>query len=259
MSIPTSSHSARPRWVVGNWKMHPATLQEAEKLARQCAALVLPTGVQVAVCPGLLHLAALGPLLEGSAMQLLAQDVAAQPGTGACTGEVSAQQLQAVGVRGVLVGHSERRQHQQETDSLLLAKVRAALQAGLQVIFCVGETLAERQAGQAEAVVLAQLQPLLHGLDDAQWAELLIAYEPVWAIGTGQVASPEDAQAMHRAIRSALQARSTAVAQTPILYGGSVKPDNAGALAACADIDGALVGGASLDAAAFAAIVAAFA
>lgn len=246
--------------MVGNWKMNPLTQAQARQLVQDSLEAVgtEPSAVQVGWAPALVHLPAVSQALHGAGM-LVAQDVAMVSGQGAYTGEVSAQQLVDVGVQAVLVGHSERRQHQQETGAVLAAKVQAALQAGLRVIFCVGETWQQRQAGQATAVVLEQLQPLLTGVDSVHWPLLLVAYEPVWAIGTGQVASASDAQEMHTAIRAALRQCGTELASTPILYGGSVKADNAAALTACADVDGALVGGASLDPTAFAAIVAAFA
>ncbi len=254
--------SSRARFVLGNWKMHPATQADACTLAQGCLDALMALGsappLKVGVCPTLVHLAAVGEVIARQQVALLAQDVAATSGMGACTGEVSAQQLADVGAMGVLVGHSERRQHQHESAATLKAKVGAALGAGLLVVFCVGEQWPERQAGQAGAVVLDQLAVLLDAVMADQWPQVMVAYEPVWAIGTGQVAAPADAQAMHALIRQALTAHSPVAALVPILYGGSVKPDNAAALAGCPDVDGALVGGASLDAAAFAAIVAAF-
>lgn len=246
-------------WVIGNWKMNPAHLTQAVALAQACTQPVIDR-VHLAVTPAVVHLAAVATVLNDQAVQLAAQDIAVAQGTGAYTGDVSGQLLADVGVSWVLIGHSERRQHHAESEQLLTQKIQAALHAGLKIVLCVGEQLAERQAGQANAVVLAQLDAQLNHVAPDVWQQsVMVAYEPVWAIGTGQTASPADAQAMHQAIRAHLRAHDSRLEQTPILYGGSVKADNAASLAACPDIDGALVGGAALNAESFLSIAEAFA
>ncbi|MBV8078797.1 MAG: triose-phosphate isomerase, partial [Actinobacteria bacterium] len=199
----------------------------------------LPEEVDVVVCPPFVSLAASVQALAGTEVGVFAQNCHWE-GEGAFTGEVSAPMLQEVGVYGTIVGHSERRQHFGETDESVARRTRAALEAGLHVIACVGETEAEREAGETEAVLRRQVSVLEP--DD----NLVIAYEPVWAIGTGKTATPEIAQEAHAFIKSLLP--------LPVLYGGSVKPDNAAELAGQPDVDGALVGGASLDVESFAAI-----
>jgi triosephosphate isomerase len=206
--------------------------------------------VDVVVCPPAVWLDAVRERVAQSGVALGAQNVNAAE-SGAFTGEISAGMLTDLDVEYVIVGHSERRALYGETDDVIAEKARAAQAAGLTPIVCVGETLEQRDAGEAESTVLSQLEGSLAGVDDG----VVVAYEPVWAIGTGRTASPDQAQAMHAAIRSALEAR---FGQTvPTLYGGSVKPGNAAELFAQPDIDGALVGGASLNADSFAAIVAA--
>ena len=230
--------------VLGNWKLN-TTLGEAVALA---SAVVhdAPDGVDVGVCPPFVWLDAVAERLRGSRVALGAQSVAAEA-QGAFTGEVSAAMLAEVGCRYVLVGHSERRALYGETDRIVAAKAQAAQTAGLTPVVCVGETLEERDAGDAERVVRASLAASLDGVDRSR---LVVAYEPVWAIGTGRTAAPEQAQAMHAALRVDVGA------DVSILYGGSVKPDNTADLFAQPDLDGALVGGASLDASAFLAIAA---
>lgn len=254
--------SQRVRWVIGNWKMNPATLSQATVLASDIAAQSVQLSCQLALSPSALHLARVQQLLseQKSALSLTAQDVSVQSGTGAFTGDISAELLKDAGVSLVLVGHSERRNYHAESEYTLSQKIATVLNAGLTVLLCVGEQLVERDAGQAEAVVLAQLQAQLGQIDPLIWSsQVMLAYEPVWAIGTGRTASPADAQQMHAAMRAHLRAYDTRLENTLILYGGSVKPDNAASLAACPDIDGALVGGAALDAASFLAIAHAFA
>lgn len=204
-------------------------------------------------------LAAVGAAIGGLPQTALGAQTCHWEREGPFTGEVSAPAIAACGARFVLVGHSERREHSGETDAVCAAKLRAALAAGLEPLLCVGETLAEREAGQARAVVLRQLTRAADGLDRAEYARLAVAYEPVWAIGTGRTAAPADAQEMHAAIRDVLRTVATPdlADRMPILYGGSVKPENAAALLAGRDVDGALVGGASLDPVAFARILAA--
>lgn len=252
----------RAHWVIGNWKMHPATLSQARALASEIAPQASSLSCHLAVSPSALHIAQVQQALseQQSTLLVVAQDVSAQCGIGAFTGDISAELLKDAGVSLVLVGHSERRSYHAESESLLAQKMTAALNAGLKVVLCIGEQLVERDAGQAETVVLAQLQVQLVQIDPLIWAsQVMVAYEPVWAIGTGRTASPADAQQMHAAIRAHLRAYNAHLENTLILYGGSVKPDNAASLAACPDIDGALVGGAALDAASFLAIAHAFA
>lgn len=233
--------------IAGNWKMFKGPA-EARAFTRELGAAIgsLPAGVEVAVCPPYVSLAAALEGASGSAVQVLAQSVHWAE-TGAFTGEVSAAMLLEVGVAGAVIGHSERRQLFGETDETVAGRVEAALAAGLRVIACVGETLEERDAGRV-AEVLQRQTAAIAGVAGAH-ASLVVAYEPVWAIGTGRTASPEQAQEAHEIIR--------AVLDVPILYGGSVKPDNAPTLLGQPDVDGALVGGAALEVASFAGIVAA--
>ena len=206
------------------------------------AALVRqPAQAQLAVCAPFPYLAQVARLLEDSPVSWGSQDVSAHA-SGAYTGEVSAAMLSEFGCQWAIVGHSERRAMHEETDQQVAAKALAAAHAGLTPVFCVGETLEQRQAGQAQAVIKRQLGALL-ALGDAMVARCVIAYEPVWAIGTGQTATPEQAQEIHAAIRAQLPAQAREI---PLLYGGSVKPQNAQTLFAQDDIDGGLIGGAAL-------------
>ena len=243
--------------VVGNWKMNTRR-EDAVALARAVAAAVGdPGAVEVAVCPPAVWLAEVETALNGSAVALGAQTMHAAD-EGAFTGEVAAPMLADLGCRFVILGHSERRQLFGETDAGVGEKVQQALRHGLVPIVCVGETLDEREAGDAEAVVTRQLDAALAGIALADAAALVVAYEPVWAIGTGRTASPEDAQAIHAILRAQMRALlGETGAGVPLLYGGSVKPSNAAAMFAQPDLDGGLIGGASLDATDFAAIVAA--
>ncbi len=222
--------------------MH-GSLAANEALLAALRAQALPAGVAVAVCPPFPYLAQAGACLQGSAISWGAQDVSASVEPGAYTGEVQAAMLAELGCRWVLVGHSERRSNHHESDALVADKAAAALAAGLTPVVCVGETLAEQAAGQPEDVITRQLAPVL-ALGQAALERLVVAYEPVWAIGTGRAATPEQAQAVHAAIRSRLAAAGAP--GVPLLYGGSVKAGNAASLFAMPDIDGALVGGASL-------------
>ena len=233
--------------IVGNWKMHglAAALAEIEAVAAAC-----PVGVELAICPPFTLIERAVRAAAGTALAIGGQNLHAAP-QGAHTGDISAAMLADAGAAVVIVGHSERRADCGETDAQVLAKAQAAIAAGLTAIVCVGETEAERDAGRAEAVVAAQLAG---SLPDAA-AGLVIAYEPVWAIGTGRTPTPADVAAMHGMIRAALTARYGAAGQAlRILYGGSVKPDNAAALLAVPNVDGALIGGASLTAASLLAI-----
>lgn len=215
-------------------------------------------GCQVLIFPPIVYLGELARVLAHSDVELGAQDLNPEK-EGAFTGEVAGEMVSDLGGRWVLVGHSERRQYFAENDSLVAQKFAAALRAGLKPILCVGETLAERDAGHARDVVCRQLQAVFDEVGAVRFASGTVAYEPIWAIGTGRTASPEQAQEMHGTIRKFLTAGSKTDAgrmtDVRILYGGSVKPENAAALFAEPDIDGGLVGGASLDPEAFAAIV----
>jgi triosephosphate isomerase len=205
----------------------------------------------VAVFPPFPYLTQAVSELNGSAIRVGAQNCSDQR-SGAFTGEVSTEMLADCGAELVIIGHSERRALYGETDEVVLSKTRLAIDAGLVAVVCVGETLEERKAGREETVVAAQLTLLLSELTDADWKNVVVAYEPVWAIGTGETASPEQAQAIHAYIRTLLAERSANIAEeTRILYGGSVKSANAADLFSQTDIDGGLVGGASLDAAEF--------
>lgn len=245
----------RTPFVAGNWKMHN-TRAEGRELVRAIRDGLGAPPVDVAVCPPFTALTAAAEEIEGSPIKLGAQNVYCAP-KGAFTGEISADMLTDAGCSHVIIGHSERRQHFGETGELLRRKVRAAIEGGLDVIYCVGETLEDREAGRTEAVVARHLDEVVAADVPAQ--RLTIAYEPVWAIGTGKTATPEQAQEVHAFIRGKLSGVfGDAVAATMrIQYGGSVKPGNAAGLMACPDIDGALVGGACLVAADFLAIIAA--
>ncbi len=240
----------RRQLVVGNWKMHGSRAANAELLTGILAAR--PFTADVAVCAPFVFLSEVAATLAATDMRWGAQDVSAHE-QGAYTGEVSAAMLHELGCRYTLVGHSERRALHAESDELVAQKAQAALAKGVTPIVCVGETLAERDAGQTEAVVKRQLAAVIHKLAHCA-AEMVVAYEPVWAIGTGRTATPEQAQAVHAVLRAQLQAVTGHGERMTILYGGSVKPDNAATLFAQADIDGGLIGGAALKAADFVAI-----
>jgi triosephosphate isomerase (TIM) len=242
--------SGRRQLIVGNWKMHGSHPANAELLAAIVAAR--PYVCDVAVCVPFPYLSETAVALAASDIRWGAQDCSAHE-QGAYTGEVSAAMLHEFGCRYAIVGHSERRQYHAESDQLVADKAKAALARGVTPIVCVGETLAQREAGQTEAVVKRQLSAVIHTLAHCA-AEMVVAYEPVWAIGTGKTATPHEAQAVHALLRAQLAAATPRAAQMQILYGGSVKPDNAAQLFAQADIDGGLVGGASLKAADFVAI-----
>lgn len=253
---------ARKPIVGGNWKMNTAR-RSALDLALETSRLAaepLRRGVEVAVFPPFVYLDAVGAALRdaGSTVLLGAQDVFHET-SGAFTGEISAEQLRDVGASIVLTGHSERRHVIGESDELVGRKTRAALGAGLRVILCVGETLEQRERGETDYVNERQLRAGLEGVGAPDLDRVVVAYEPVWAIGTGRNASPADAQAAHAQIRRVLfELYGVGVAgQVRVQYGGSVKPDNAGELFAQPDVDGGLIGGASLKAADFAAICAA--
>jgi triosephosphate isomerase len=239
--------------IFGNWKMNGSLAANAALLD------LLKQGLghadcEVAVCAPAPYLAQLQSLLSGSAVAIGAQDLSVHT-SGAFTGEVSGAMLREFGVRYVLVGHSERRQYHAESDEMVARKAQAALASGITPVVCVGETLAQREAGETEAVVRRQLAAVVQRNGHCL-SEIVLAYEPVWAIGTGLTATPAQAQAVHAVLRAQLLAATTAAARVPILYGGSMNAANAAELLAQADIDGGLVGGASLKAADFLAIVA---
>ncbi len=241
----------RTKLVVGNWKMNASRTANAALLAELLAARGA-WQCEVAVCPPSPYLSQLGELLGASAIAWGAQDCSAHE-PGAYTGEVAAAMLAEFGCRYVIVGHSERRALHGETDQAVADKAKVALAHGLTPIVCVGETLAQREAGETDIVVKRQLSVVIHTLAHCI-SQVVVAYEPVWAIGTGLTASPEQAQAVHSLLRAQLHAATEKADRMQILYGGSVKPDNAATLFAQPDIDGGLIGGASLKAADFAAI-----
>ncbi len=242
--------------LAGNWKMNKTVAEAVELVEALLAGLGEAADREVVICPPFTALHPLAPLVANTPLQLGGQNMYPAD-SGAFTGDISPVMLLELGVRYVVLGHSERRQIFGEGDELIARKVRSALDHGLVPILCVGETKPERDAGQAEAVVLGQLRAGLGDLAAPEVASLVVAYEPVWAIGTGDTATPADAQAMHAAIRATLAAHygtDTADA-TRVLYGGSVKADNVDTLMAQPDIDGALVGGAALTAESFLRIV----
>jgi len=246
----------RTPFVVGNWKLHKTIAESVALVTELKNQLAAVKGVQVGVAPTFLSLAAVAKRVEGSPIVTCGQNCFWEP-SGAWTGEVSVPLLADAGATWVIVGHSERRAHFGDTNELVGKKARAVLAGGLGAIVCVGETLAERDAGRTLTVVDEELSAGLAGIDAASTDRLVIAYEPVWAIGTGRTATPAQAQEVHAHIRGRLAERfGVAIADTiRIQYGGSVKPSNAESLIAEKDIDGALVGGASLEAADFVAIV----
>jgi triosephosphate isomerase len=243
--------------IAGNWKLYK-TIPEALEFVRAFKPLVVAsTHCEIVIAPVFTALKPVSDRLEGSNVGVGAQDVAAEPGPGPFTGEVSAAMVKDAGAQWAIVGHSERRQYYGETDDSVNLKIRSALDADLSPIVCVGERLEERDAGRAEQVVDAQLTRGTRNLTESDASRIIIAYEPVWAIGTGRTASPETAQQMHAFIRSrvGILFGDRVAAGVRILYGGSVKPDNVGELMNQVDIDGGLVGGASLEADSFARIV----
>ncbi len=243
----------RKKLVAGNWKMHGSRSMAAALIDEVAAAK--PTSIDVAVFPPFPYLAELVRLHRDSGLGIGAQDLSEHEGQGAYTGEVSGAMLTDVGARWVLVGHSERRQYHHEDDELVARKFAAARAAGLTPILCVGETLQQRESEQTEAVIARQLQAVLHSSGVASFDTAVIAYEPVWAIGTGHTATPEQVQQVHGFIRSQLESEdATLSGLTRLLYGGSVKAANAAELFAQADVDGGLIGGASLTASDFLAI-----
>jgi len=234
--------------VAGNWKMNGTRASVAELVRTVVAGMANIRAVEVAVCPPYPYLGDVSRALEGSSVRLGAQDVAKEE-AGAYTGEVSSQMLADCGCRYVIVGHSERRNIYGESDALVAQKFAAARRHGLSPILCVGELLEEREAGHTESVVVRQLKAVVELNGIAAFKDAVIAYEPVWAIGTGKTATPEQAQEVHAFIRAVLRELDGSVAAgVQILYGGSVKAGNAKQLFSQTDIDGGLIGGASLDA-----------
>ncbi|WP_394789082.1 triose-phosphate isomerase [Rhodoferax sp.] len=245
--------------IAGNWKMNGSLAANEALLDALAQGLTVAPACEVAVCVPAPYLAQLRALKSTraalSAVGLGAQDVSAHA-SGAYTGEVSAAMLKDLGCRYVIVGHSERRQYHGETDVLVADKAKAALAAGITPVVCIGETLAEREAGHTEEVVKRQLAAVIH-TNGHCISEIVVAYEPVWAIGTGKTASPEEAQAVHAVLRAQLKAATDQSARVKILYGGSMNAANAALLLAQGDIDGGLIGGAALKAQDFLTIIAA--
>lgn len=247
----------RKNIVAGNWKMnHDAAQTSALIQGIKQAIQSLDHKTRIIVCPPFVNLALAIHEVGDSVIEVAAQNMHQAAG-GAYTGEVSAGMLTGIGIRSVILGHSERRTYFGEDDALLAKKVNAALENGLEIIFCFGEQLEDRKANDHFSVVEGQLKNALFHLDASAWTKIVLAYEPVWAIGTGETASPEQAQEMHAFIRSLIQEKYTeALAQdVSILYGGSVKPQNAKEIFSKEDVDGGLIGGASLQAEDFAAII----
>ncbi|MEM6721046.1 MAG: triose-phosphate isomerase [Bacteroidota bacterium] len=245
----------RRKIVAGNWKMNN-DLSETEALLNDLIAQVPDTDVNVMVAPTYVNLFQAFNVLKNHNIEVIAQNMH-QEAKGAYTGEISANMLKSVGVNTVILGHSERRAYFGETDELLAQKVDAALANEIQVVFCFGEELEDRKAGNHFTVVESQLRNALFHLKGADWSNIILAYEPVWAIGTGETASPEQAQEMHAFIRKTIsdQFGGEVADGLSILYGGSVKPANAAEIFAKEDVDGGLIGGASLKAADFTAII----
>ena len=243
----------RTPYIAANWKMHK-TVAEAAEFIDALLPRIAATQSDVVVCAPFTALSEVVQRRYGTAIKVAAQNMH-EEGSGAFTGEVSAPMLVELDVEAVVLGHSERRQYFNETDEGLARKVPAALAADLEPILCVGESEAARDAGETEEVLERQLQADLAGVESADLRRVVIAYEPIWAIGTGRTASPEQAQEACAFIRDVVRMRGAAADEVRVLYGGSVKPGNAAELLALPDVDGALVGGASLDAEDFAAIV----
>lgn len=244
----------KKKLIAGNWKMN-GSLAANEALLKALLAGVGQPACQVAVCVPAVYLAQCQALLAGGVIELGAQDVSAHE-PGAYTGEIAPAMLKEFGARYVIVGHSERRQYHGETDELVAAKAQRALSAGITPIVCVGETLAEREAGHTEEVVKRQLAAVIH-TNGHCISEVVVAYEPVWAIGTGLSATAEQAQQVHAVLRAQLKAASPNADRIKLLYGGSMNAANAKSLLAQADIDGGLIGGAALKAPDFLTIIAA--
>jgi triosephosphate isomerase len=246
---------SRTRFIAGNWKMHQTVAEAEQFIGALLPRVSAVDGVEIAVCPPYLALQALVDSARGSQVAIYAQNMHEEE-QGAFTGEVSAAMLTEIDVAGVILGHSERRQYFDETDRALKLKVPRALAAGLTPILCVGETEEERERGETERKLRNQVQEGLERVPPERLADVVVAYEPVWAIGTGKVATPEQAQEAVAFVRALVAGFDAGQAErVRVLYGGSFKPDNAAELLALPDVDGALVGGASLDPAGFAEII----
>ncbi|MBQ4820642.1 triose-phosphate isomerase [Aquimarina sp. MMG016] len=245
----------RKKIVAGNWKMNKNLSDTKVLLSELKAQLAGVSEAEIVVAPTYVNLYSASEALKGSGVKVAAQNMH-QAENGAYTGEISADMLKDIGVKTVILGHSERRAYFGETDALLVEKVNTALKHGIKVIFCFGEELDDRKSDNHFNVVESQLKNGLFHIDAANWKNIVLAYEPVWAIGTGETASPEQAQEMHAFIRSTIEKAfdATVADEVSILYGGSVKPNNAVEIFAKPDVDGGLIGGASLDAESFAAI-----
>ncbi len=245
----------RAKIVAGNWKMNK-NLAETEKLLAELSAKLPDTDAEVMVAPTYVNLASAVHVMESSKIEVIAQNMHYEE-SGAFTGEIAADMLLNIGVDTVIIGHSERRAYFAESDAILSKKVLTALKNGMRIVFCFGEELQDRKSGNHFKLVESQLKNVLFNLDPAAWTNIVLAYEPVWAIGTGETASPEQAQEMHAFIRKTIsEAFDTSIAtNVTILYGGSVKPNNAEEIFSKPDVDGGLIGGASLVADDFIAIV----
>ena len=245
----------RKKIVAGNWKMNNDRGETAE-LISSLKAQGSFTGVEVMIAPTSIHLAQAVELVANTSIEVIAQNMH-QASHGAFTGEISAAMLQSVGVKTVILGHSERRAYFNETDEVLAEKVATAVEQDLQVVFCFGEELEDRQKGNHFSVVANQLSKALFNLSTKSWSKIILAYEPVWAIGTGETASPTQAQEMHAFIRNliAKEVNEQVSNDVSILYGGSVKPANAQEIFSKPDVDGGLIGGAALQANDFFAII----
>ncbi len=243
--------------MAGNWKMFKTPAETKSFFEKFLPLVATTTQAEVAICPPYINIPAAVEAAAGSRVTIGAQNCFTQNKEGAFTGEVTPAMLKAAGCTWTIIGHSERRQYFGETDATVLARTKAAIEAGLLPIVCVGELLAEREAGKTNDVLKTQFEGGLAGLSPEEFSKVVIAYEPVWAIGTGKVATPEIAEDAHKFLRGLVEARfgAAAAASVRILYGGSVKPDNVKGLMAQPDIDGALVGGASLKPEDFAGIV----
>lgn len=248
----------RKKIVAGNWKMHKNAEETEDLLNELIAVLPEDSDVTLIVAPTFINLASAVEHLQFTSIEVAAQNMH-QAESGAFTGEISANMLKSVGVSTVILGHSERRSYFNETDAMLANKVKTALEHDMTIIFCIGEELKQRQSKQHFNVVENQLRDALFDLDATAWQNIVLAYEPVWAIGTGETATSEQVQEMHKFIRQTLQTKygQDTAEMVPILYGGSVKPSNAKEIFAQNDVDGGLIGGAALVADDFAAIVAA--
>lgn len=245
----------RQKIVAGNWKMNKDATGSID-LINELTDTAFPSGVRVMIAPATVFLDRIAQALKGTPLEVASQNMNAAE-SGAYTGEVSASMLQSIGINTTLLGHSERRAYYNETNESLVDKVKTALEANMEIVFCFGEELADRKANNHFKIVEEQLEVALFSQEGLDWSKIILAYEPVWAIGTGETASPEQAQEMHAFIRSLIQKRcgdDVAVA-TSILYGGSVKPSNAKELFSQNDVDGGLIGGASLKADDFKGIV----